>query len=153
NYSQFSRIVTRINFKDGAVFSDPADAGAPFGDLPWFDRGIVGLAVKGSKVQEAAIPAGTPDDNVSTFAMTAQVAKDWSLNGDVQLEVKGAEEIQFRDELLSETPEKANQYLTDFFGYGRADAEVSQIMHPEFRDSSQPFVLKAHFKDKVTNEA
>src|SRR6202051_1338715 len=65
NRSQFSRIVTRLNFKDGAIFADPADAAAPFGEVPWFDRGVQGLAVKGSKVQEAMIPAGAIDDNVS----------------------------------------------------------------------------------------
>ena len=66
NRSQFSRIVTRLNFKDGVVFADPADSASPFGEVPWFDRGVHGLAVKGSKVQEAVIPAGTLDDNVST---------------------------------------------------------------------------------------
>ena len=27
NFSQFSRIITRVNFKEGAVFADPADPG------------------------------------------------------------------------------------------------------------------------------
>src|ERR1700690_2803415 len=91
NRSQFSPIVTRLNFKDGVVFADPADSAAPFGELPWFDRGIQGLAVKGSKVQETAIPAGTADDNVSTGKTTMRVAKDWAAEGDSEIDLKGAE--------------------------------------------------------------
>ncbi len=152
NRSQFSRIVTRVNFKDGAVFADPADSAAPFGELPWFDRGIQGLAVKGSKVQETAIPAGTADDNVSTGKTTMRVAKDWAAEGDSEIDLKGAEAMEFRGDLLGESPEKLEKRLGDFFAYGNADAEVTQITHPDIRDSSQPFLLKAHLKQKLNNE-
>jgi Domain of Unknown Function with PDB structure (DUF3857)/Transglutaminase-like superfamily len=153
NRSQFSRIVTRLNFKDGAVFADPADSAAPFGEVPWFDRGVQGLAVKGSKVQEAPIPAGAVDDNVSTGKTVMRVAKDWTTEGDSEIDLKGAEAIEFRADLLEEAPEKLEQRLTDIFAYGNSDAEVTQIAHPEFRDSSQPFVLKAHLREKLTYEA
>jgi len=152
NRSQFSRIVTRLNFKDGAVFADPADSAAPFGEVPWFDRGVQGLAVKGSKVQDALIPAGTADDNVSTGKATMRIAKDWTTEGDSEIELKGAEAIEFRADLMETPPEKLEQRLNDIFAYGNSDAEVSQIAHPEFRDSSQPFVLKAHVREKLTNE-
>jgi hypothetical protein len=152
NRSQFSRIVTRLNFKDGAVFADPADAASPFGDLPWFDRGVLGLAVKGSKVQEAAIPAGTLDDNLSTANATMHVAKDWSTEGDTEIALKGAEAIEFRADLMGTAPEKLDQRLTDIFANGNSEAEVTQITHPEFRDSSQPFVLKAHLREILNNE-
>lgn len=153
NRSQFSRIVTRLNFKDGAVFADPADSAAPFGELPWFDRGVSGLAVKGSKVQDASIPAGTVDDNVSTQKVTMRVAKDWTFDGDEEVEMKGAEAIEFRADLMQESPEKLEKRLADMFTNGIADAEVSQIVHPDLRDSSQPFVLKAHLQEKMDSEA
>jgi len=152
NFSQFSRIVTRINFKDGPVFADPADPGASFGELPWFDRGVLGLAVKGSKVQEAMIPAGSPEDNISSMKETVQVRKDWTAEGDAEVELKGSEAIELRDDLIDMAPEKTEKTLIDFFGYGHSDAEVSQIAHPEFRDSSQPLVLKAHVRETLTNE-
>jgi hypothetical protein len=151
NRSQFSRAITRINFKDGAVFADPADSASPFGELPWFDRDVQGLAVKGSKVQEAAIPAGTLDDNVSTGKTTMHVAKDWSFEGDEQLEMKGAEAIALRADLLQEAPEKLEKRLTDMFGYSSTDVEATQIVHPDFRDSSQPLLLKAHLTEKQTS--
>jgi hypothetical protein len=152
NLSQFSRIVTRLNFKDGAVFADPADSAAPFGEVPWFDRGVQALAVKGSKVQEAVIPAGAVDDNVSTGKTTMHVAKDWTAEGDSEIELKGAEAIEFRADLLEEAPGKLEQRLTDIFAYGNSDAEITQLAHPEFRDSSQPFLLKAHLREKLSNE-
>ena len=153
NISQFSRIVARVNFKDGIVFADPAEPAAPFGELPWFDRGVTGLAVKGSKVQEAAIPAGTPDDNLSVTKISLQVGGDWKVEGDAEINLKGTEAINFRGDLLEESPERMEQYLTDYFGYGRADAVVSNISHPDIRDSSQAFVLKAHLKQKLTDES
>jgi hypothetical protein len=152
NRSQFSRIVTRLNFKEGAVFADPADAAAPFGEVPWFDRGVQGLAVKGSKVQDALIPTGTPDDNVSTEKTTMRISKDWTTEGDTQMELKGAEAIEFRADLMEEPRAKLEQRLNDIFAFGNSDAEVTQVVHPEFGDSSQPFVLKAHVKQKLTNE-
>jgi hypothetical protein len=153
NFNQFSRIVTRINLKDGPIFADPADAAAPFGEVPWFERGVQGLAVKGSKIQEADIPAGSIDDNVSTTKIAMQVAKDWSTEGDEQVDLKGAEAIEFRADLMDQAPEKLEQHLTDFFAFGNSDAEVTRISHPEFRDSSQPLALKAHLKYRLTNEA
>jgi hypothetical protein len=149
NISQFSRIVTRVNFKDDPAFVDPSDAGAPFGDLPWFEQGVLGMAVKGSKIQDAPIPAGLPDDNVSSMKVAVQVRKDWTAEGDAEIEFKGAEAIQLRDELIVQSPDEAEKLMTDFFAYGHSDAEVSQIVHPEFRDSSQPIVLKAHIKETL----
>jgi hypothetical protein len=152
NRSQFSRIVTRLNFKDGVVFADPADAASPFGEVPWFDRGVHGLAVKGTKVQEAVIPAGTLDDNVSTGKTAMRVGKDWTTEGDTEIDLKGAEAIEYRADLLEEAPGKLEERLSDIFANGHSDAEVTQIAHPEFRDSSQPFVLKAHLREKLNNE-
>ena len=153
NRSQFSRIVTRLNFKEGAVFADPADAASPFGELPWFDRDVHGLAVKGSKVQETVIPGGTIDENTSTGKTTMHIAKDWTAEGDSEIDLKGAEAIEFRGDLMEEAPEKLEKRLTDFFAFGNSDAEVSQIAHPEFRDSSQAFVLKAHLRERQTSES
>jgi hypothetical protein len=152
NLSQFSRIITRVNFKDGAVFADPSEPAAPFGELPWFDRGVMGLAVKGSKIQEAMIPAGTPEDNLSVTKVSLQVGRDWKTEGDVEIALKGAEAIDFRGDLLEEAPEKAERNLTDYIGFGRSDAVVSHIVHPDLRDSSQQFVVKAHLQQKLTDE-
>jgi hypothetical protein len=152
NFTQFSRLVTRLNFKDGVVFADPADAAAPFGDLPWFDRGVQGLAIKGSKIQDALIPTGALEDNISTNTSTMKVAIDWSMEGDEEAEMKGAEAIDFRAGLVNQSPEKVERDLSDMFTYGHSDAEVSNIVHPEFRDSSQAMVIKAHVKQRGTND-
>jgi hypothetical protein len=153
NFSQFSRIITRLNFKDGVVFADPADAAAPFGEVPWFDRGLQAMVVKGSKIQEADIPAGTVDDNSSTIKMAMQVGKDWAMEGDEEVAIKGAEAIEFRSDLMDEPPEKLEQRLTDYFAGGQSDPEITNVTHPQFQDSSQPFAMKAHVKEKLTNEA
>jgi len=152
NFSQFSRIVTRVNLKEGAIFADPAEPAAPFGELPWFDRGVTGLVVKGSKVQEAVIPAGTADDNLSVTRISLEVSRGWNTEGDAEISLKGNEAIGLRGDLLEDSPEKVERFLTDYFGYGRADAVVSNIAHPDIRDSSQAFVIKAHVKQQLVDD-
>ena len=152
NRTQFARAITRVNLKDAPVFADPADAAAPFGELPWFERGIMGMAVKGGKIQQSPIPAETVDENTSATKSTMQITKDWTIEGDEEVAMKGAEAIAFRADFVDEAPEKMEQRLTDYFAYGNSDAEISRVTHPEFRDASQPFVLKAHMKAKLANE-
>ena len=151
NRSQFSRSITRVNLKDGAVFADPSNAAAPFGELPWFEKGILGLAVKGSKVQEASIPAGTPEDNLSVTKLSFKVDHDWNFDGDAEIDLKGADAINFRGDLMGESPEKVDQRLTDYLGFGHADAAVSNLARPDLKDSAQPFALKAHLREKLVD--
>jgi hypothetical protein len=153
NFSQFSGLITRVNLKSGAIFTDPAADGAPFGELPWFEKGLQGLAVKGNKIQDAQIPAGSQDDNLSVTKVSLQVSPDWKAEGEVEVDMKGAEAIRFRSDLIDESPEKVEERLSDYFTYGHSDASVSAIVHPSFRDSSQPMVLKAHLQASLSDEA
>ena len=153
NRSQFSRAITRVNLKETTVFADPADGAAPFGELPWYERGVVGLAVKGSRVQEAPIPSGTPEDNLSVTKLSFKVDRDWNFEGEAELDLKGAEAIDYRGDLMDEDPARVEQRLTDYLGFGHADATVSQITHPDLKDSSQPFVLKAHLRESLVDES
>jgi hypothetical protein len=152
NLGQFSRIVTRVNLKDGSIFVDPSEAAAPFGELPWFEKGVTGVLVKGSKVEDTPVPAGAPEDNLSSTKTTFQVTKDWTATGDVEFSLKGAEAIDFRADMQHEPPEKIEQRLSDYFGYGNGDSQVTNIAHPEFKDPAQPIALKAHLKEKLTED-
>ncbi len=153
NLSQFSRVITRVNLKEGVVFADPADAAAPFGELPWFERGVTGLAVKGSKVQEAQIPAGVPEDNTSEVKVALTVARDWKAEGDAELDLKGSEAIDMRGDLLEDSPADLEKQIEEYFAFGRSDASVSGILHPDLHDASQPFTLKAHVGEKLTGDS
>jgi hypothetical protein len=148
---QFSRAIVRLNLKEGPVFADAADAAAPFGDLPWFEKGVSGMAVKGSKLVPTAIPAGAPEDNLSTSTFNLQLSADWKTEGDAEVDLKGAQAMDFRGRLISEAPERMEQNLIDYFGFGRGDVSVSDLTHPDFKDTSQAFVLKAHVQDRVAN--
>jgi hypothetical protein len=147
--NQLSRVFVRVNLKEGPVFADAADAAAPFGELPWFERGVPGMVVKGTKVQNVEIPAGLPEDNVSASQYSLQLSSDWRAEGDAELNLKGAEAIDFRSDLIDKTPDKAEQRLSDYFGLGRGDAVISGVTHPDFRDTSQPLVVKAHVQHSV----
>ena len=152
NLSQFSRLIVRVNLKDGPVFADAADSAAPFGDLPWFEKGVLGMAVKGSKLQEAPIPAGVPDDNVSVSKFTLQLSSDLKASGDAEITLKGIDAMNLRGDLIGEQPAKVDERLTNFLGFGREDVVLSDLAVPDLRDTSQPFILKAHLQHAIADE-
>ena len=47
--------------------------------------------------------------------------------------MKGAEAIDFRDDLLDDAPDKLDEFLTDYFAFGNSDAEVSHSLTPTLR--------------------
>jgi hypothetical protein len=151
NFAQFSRAIVRINFKDGPVFADASEAGAPFGELPWYEHDIVGLVVKGSKIQQTKIPAGTADNNLSETKISVKIASDWKAEADAETDLKGAEAIELRENLLAESGEDLDKQLTDYFAFGHSDATVSSVVHPDLKDSSQPLVLKGHVSETLVD--
>jgi hypothetical protein len=153
NLSQFSRAIVRVNLKEGPVFADAADAGAPFGDLPWFEKGISGMAIEGSKLVPTMIPLGSPEENISASKFTTKLGADWSAEGDVEVNLTGTPAMEVRDLLGDEAPEKADQSLTDYFGFGSGDAVVSNLEHPDFKDTSQEVILKAHVQDRIATDS
>ena len=151
---QLSRMLVRVNLKEGPVFADAADAAAPFGELPWFERGVPGMAVKGTKVQDVEISAGSPEDNVSSSKFSLQLDSRLERRRRTQRWTSRVHEAdRLRSDLMDQTPDKAEQRLTNYFGLGRGDAVVSGVTHPDFRDTSQPLVVKAHVKHTVAEAA
>jgi hypothetical protein len=102
------------------------------------------LSARGDKGQFVEIPAGMPNDNVSLTRYTLKLSPDWDLEGDVQADLKGTGAISMRTDLVGETPERLQTNVSRYFGFGSADDTVSKITHPDFQDSSKPFVIQAH---------
>jgi len=152
NFSQLSRLIVRINLKDGPVFADAASASAPFGDLPWFEKGITGLVVKGNKIQEAPIPLGSLDDNTSASKYTLQIDNDGKIEGDAEVNLKGVDAMELKNDLIGEQNSKVQEVLTRYLSEGRG-ATVSNLAVPELQDSSQPLVLKARLQEADTDPA
>jgi len=153
NLSQFSRMITQVNLKEGPVFVDAAEAAAPFGVLPWPETGVTGLLLKGTKIQQVQIPGGAPEDNQVVAKVAIQLGPDWTIHGDEEMDFKGAQALDFRAELLREAPEKLDERLSDYFARGEAEATVSDVAHPDLRDSTQSFVLKAKLQAKLVDES
>jgi hypothetical protein len=153
NLSQFSRMITQVNLKEGPVIVDASEAAAPFGVLPWPETGVTGMLLKGSKIQPVQIPATSPEDNQRVSKLAVQLSPDWKIQGDEEMDIKGAEAIDFRDTLLRLAPEKLNDHLTDYFAHDEADAVVSDIVHPDLKDSTQALVVKAKLQAKLADES
>ena len=153
NLNQFSRLIVRVNLKEGPVFADAAAASAPFGDLPWYEKDVLSMAVKGTKLHEAPIPPGSVDDNVSVSKFSLQLSSNWKAEGDAEVNLKGADAMNLRDELIGQSPAKIDERLHDYLGFGHGDATVSNLTVPDVRDTSQLLVLKAHVQESVVDAA
>jgi len=153
NMEQFARLIVRVNFKDGPVYADAAYTGAAFGELPWFEKGITGMVIKGSKLQQAVIPTGGPEDNLSSWKYDMKVGSNGKVEGDEEMDIKGVRAIDYRADYVRESPDKVQQTLNGYFGMGREDSVVSQLTHPDFQDPTQALAIKAHVMFSVGSEA
>jgi hypothetical protein len=153
NTCQFSRMIVRVNLKNGAVFADAAIPGAPFGELPWFERGVNGMVIQGNKMIEVMIPYGAPEDNLSLWNYGMKIGSNLEVEGDEQMELKGVRAIDYRGNAIGENSDQLQQRLTKEFGLGHADSLVSDISHSDFRDTTQALALKAHIKYSVADES
>jgi hypothetical protein len=143
NLSQFSRMITQVNLKEGPVVVDAAEAAAPFGVLPWPETGVTGFLLKGTKMQPVQIPAGVPEDNQLVSKLTIQLSPDWKIQGDEEMDLKGAEALDFRGELLRQAPEKLNDRLTDYFPW-----VADRFSSPLFKTAERHSAVRFDYPEK-----
>ncbi len=71
----------------------PPTPGAPFGELPWFEKGLTGLAIKVNKLQGESgacrYSRGSPDNNLSTSKFNLKLDSNWKAEGDEQTSMTG----------------------------------------------------------------
>jgi hypothetical protein len=152
NLSQFSHVITRLNLKEGISAVDAADPGAPFGELPWFETGILGIVVKGNKSQAIGIPVNALEENLTETKLSSELKPGWKVESELAIAMKGAAAMEMRRDMQEEAAETLGQRLTNFLGKGLPDALVADVAHPDFNDSSQPLSLKAHMQYQITEE-
>jgi hypothetical protein len=153
NISQFTRMLTRIRFKDGVVIADPGEPAAAFGELPWFDQGVVGIAINGNKAEEAPIPFGAPESNMVTTKFSSEIGDDGQVEGQLETALQGAGALDVRGDFQDEPEEKLEQALIDYLDMGLPENEMEEIEHPDFKDPTQPLVLKARVRYDLLEEA
>jgi Domain of Unknown Function with PDB structure (DUF3857)/Transglutaminase-like superfamily len=153
NISEFTRMVTRIRFKDGVVLADPGEPAAPFGELPWFEQGLTGLAINGNKAEEAVIPLTTPENNATTIKLTSQIHDDGAVEAQLETALTGAGALGVRSDFQEEPDEKLEQALIDYLDMGLPDTEMTAIEHSDFKDPTQPLVLKAMVHYSLLDQA
>jgi Domain of Unknown Function with PDB structure (DUF3857) len=153
NESQLSRMIVRINLKDGAVFADAAAPAAPFGDLPWFEKGVTGMVVKGNKLVDTPIPLGSTDGNTSVSKYALKIDNDGMIEGDADVNLKGVDAMSLKNELIGEQSAKVQEILTGYLSRGGQGSTISNLVVPDLRDSSQPFDVKGHFHSTESDPA
>ena len=151
NVSQFSRVITRLDLKNGVVFADPADFGAPFGELPWYEQGIIALPVREKSLLE--IPLDTFQDNLTTTEVISELRSGWLVESHIKVAVEGSPAVEARKRFQQVAPEELEEHLADVLAGELPEAQVTDISHSDFRDTSQPFALTALVEYELVDEA
>ena len=116
---------------------------ADFPNFAQFSRAIVRVNFKDGPV--------FADGNLSETKVSVKIGSDWKAEADAETDLRGAEAIELRENLLAESGEDLDKQLTDFFAFGHSDATVTNVVHPDLKDSSQPFVLKGHVSETLVD--
>jgi Domain of Unknown Function with PDB structure (DUF3858) len=152
-FAQLGGSMVRVNLKSGPVLVDPAASGAPFGELPWWEQGVTALAVSGNKIEPLTVPRTQAADNQFSAKLTSEIRRDWTVQTDEEINFRGAPAIEFRGDLLSETPETLDKRLVDYLSFGVPEGAVSGIAHPDLRDTSEALAFKARLQHEIVDEA
>jgi Domain of Unknown Function with PDB structure (DUF3858) len=149
SFGQLGRSIVRVNLQSGPVLVDPAAGAAPFGELPWWEQGVTAMVVQDNRMDPLTVPSTEATDNQFSDKLTSEIHGDWTIQTDEEITFRGAQAIDFRGDLLKETPETLDKRLADYLSFGLPESGASGIVHPDLRDTSQAFVFKARLQHKM----
>jgi hypothetical protein len=161
NLVQFTGMVTRIRLKGvkdpkdatGVIIADPADPAAPFGEMAWYNQGILGVAVNGGKAEEAVIPVYPAETNVVQTQLTSELHPDGAVEARLETSFQGADAQSVRRRFHEEPADRIEQEIMDYLDMGLPESEFSEIEHPDFKDTGKPVVLKAALRYRLIDES
>ena len=163
NIVQFTGLLTRIRFKNaevkdpkdplGYVIADPADPATQFGEVGWYNQGIVGVAVNGGKAEEALIPIYPADSNVVRTQILSELQPDGAVESSIETSYQGADARSIRRRFHDESTDKIEQAISDYLDTGLPESEFSDIEIPDFKDTARPTVLKTKVRFQLVEES
>ena len=148
DYHRLDVALALINFNGKDIYCDPGAAFVPFGFLPWYETGVVGLRL--DKDGGSWIKTPVPDSATSQIIRKADLKADseGNVEGKLTLTYTGLEALAKRTDQRHEDDQQRKKYLEDIVkSYISAGSEVELVNHPDWTSSSPE--LTAEFKVKV----
>jgi len=163
NLVQFTGLVTRIRFKNAEVqdpkdphsyvVADPADPATPFGEVAWYNQGILGVAVNGGKAEEAMIPLHPAESNVIHTRLASELQSDGAVEATIEASYQGADARSLRRRFHDESTDTMEQAIWDYLDMGLPENEFSGLEYPDFKDATVPAVLRANMRYRLVDES
>jgi hypothetical protein len=163
NMVQFTGLTTRIRLKNAPskdpkdpnsyVISDPSDPAVPFGEVAWYNQGILGVAVNGSKAENAAIPLLAAENNAIETKLVSELLDDGAVEAKIESLFRGADARRFRRRFQDEPADKLEQALWDFLDMGLPESEFSETIHSDFKDTTKPATLATSLRYQLLDES
>lgn len=162
NLVQFTGMTTRIRLKSMAgkdpqdpasyLVADPSDPAVAFGEVAWYNQGILGVAVNGGKAENAVIPVRPATENLIETKLVSELGQDGSVEARIESTFAGADARGFRRQFLDEPADKLEQALWDFLDMGLPESEFSGTTHSDFRDTTKPATLASSLRYQLLDD-
>ncbi len=109
NWGQLSDEVAIVNLDGKDLYFDPGDRYCEFGKLGWIHAQMLGIRQTDSGTEEATLSAQSYTDNETFRKADLTLGADGSVQGQVQVIMKGVEALRWRQDALSNDAEKAQK--------------------------------------------
>lgn len=138
-------VLVKLDGKD--LYLDPGVAFAPFGILPWFETGVVGL--QAGRDGGTWVATAHPDPSVSGVERSASLQLDESgnLEGKVTVTFKGLSALERRtDENEADDAERKKALEDELRSFVSQSSQVELTNTPEWSSSSSTLVAEFHLQ-------
>ena len=138
-------VLVRLDGKN--LYFDPGVAFAPFGVLPWFETGVIGLQLNKDDGTWITTTYPDPSQSGTERAASLQLDESGNLEGTVTLTFKGLSALSYRAEENEEDDTARKKSLEDAIKSlipGSIQAEVTN--NPDWSSSSSTLVAQYHLQ-------
>jgi len=138
-------VLVKFNGKD--LYLDPGTAFAPFGLLPWYETGVMGLRVDKDGGSWIVTTNPEPRESGIERKATLQLDDSGSLDGKATITFKGLSALSRRIDEIEEDPARRRKFLEDEIKRCiPAPIEAELTNTPDWNSSSPTLVAEYHLK-------
>jgi hypothetical protein len=148
NAQQLNSNVVMLKLNGKPVYCDPGSAFVPYGLLPWYETGVVGLKLDkdGGSWVESSLPLSS--DSRIVRKANLKLEDDGTLSGKVEITFSGLEALTRRIDMRNEDAAARKSYMEDQLReYVPAGIEVELKNQPDWKSSAA--TLTAEYELKV----
>jgi len=139
--SQLNAILVLLKLNGKDVYCDPAAALLPYGMLPWYETGVIGLKLDKDGGSWVTTTMPLSSQSVTTRKADLKMNDGGSLSGTVEVTFSGLEALLRRREMRNEDEASRKKFLEDQLReYVPVGIEVELTNKPEWASSTPTLV-------------